>query len=155
MEEQAATRKRLPKAVKILVVVVAAVAALGGFVLMAALKKPIAFPFLADARVVRTEEWIEAGTLGGSWGRLKTGGIYRVPGNIEAVAEIARHDLVAPLWKEIVKPTRVSFSRENQYVTLQDHPSDGQVIVFIQTYRSPSILDRIRLWYNHAFKTHP
>jgi|GEM_PF-6719326 len=136
-------------ALKIVIASVVLVFLLGGLVLNAALRRTVAFPFLNNARVLHNEEWIE-GTSG--WGRLKTNGTFRLPGSIETVTDTVRKDLHPPAWGETVKPSTVMFQRENQYVTLQDRPSDGEVTIVIQTYRTPSMLDRIRLWYNHTFK---
>lgn len=99
--------------------------------------------FLSTARVVRTEEWIEASF---SNPRLKSGREYRLSGSLEEVARGADLELTPTEWKVTRTATQVSYQAEFETVTLLDRPKDGEVKVIIQSYRKPTVLDRGRLW---------
>lgn len=107
--------------------------------------KPTPFRFLANATVVKQEEWMEGSPHGPQ--RLKTGGEYRVAGSLAEVEQLAQSDFNSAQWKvERRKENQVTFISGLQYVTLLDRPQASEVKVIIQTYREPTYFDRIRLW---------
>ncbi|MBN9500407.1 MAG: hypothetical protein BGO01_11405 [Armatimonadetes bacterium 55-13] len=143
---QAEIPRRWPR--KALIFVTVIVAAIATFALLIVREPPL-YPFLARAKMVHHEEWIEFASTGP--GRLKVGGAYQISGDLATVGNLVREDLNDPSWRETKKPDSISFSQPNTTVTLLDRPKDGAVRIIIQSYRQPTYLDRMRLWYRKTF----
>jgi hypothetical protein len=115
------------------------------FILVVALREPERFAFLSRAQVLRTEEWIEWTSTGR--GRLKIGGIYRLPGSFADVGAAASRELLAAGWvRDEKRHDALSFRKDQSYATFQPRTPDLEVSLHIQEYRIPTTSDKMRLW---------
>lgn len=121
-----------------------------GLTLMALLRQPDPYPFVAGAAVVRLHEYIQDSPYGGS--QFAHEGVYRFDQPIEQVASEVQKSLKSPKWKltRNVPGKELKFDNEVGHVTLQSRQTGGTTL-FIQEFRAASFSDRFRMWWKRHF----
>jgi hypothetical protein len=122
-----------------------------GITLMALLQQPEAYPFVAGATVVSSQEYIE--NFAGGHSRLSREGVYKFDSSIQEVTALVQQSLKPPKWRQTPNLTgkEVKFENDISHVTVQSRQTGGTT-VFIQEFMEPKLSDRVRMWWKRHFK---